>query len=134
MIDFQLPSASRSEMPDMTPMIDCVFQLLVFFLLASSFVKVSTVFLELPKGAATNMLADEPFVVTMAKNQTLRLNEELIDRERLRDALQPLLESSPSRGVLFRADRTLAYESILDVIVQLEQAGAKQVKLAYEHE
>ncbi|MFO0948881.1 MAG: biopolymer transporter ExbD [Planctomycetota bacterium] len=136
MLDFRPSGRSSSafEMPDMTPMIDCVFQLLIFFLLASSFVKGSSVILDLPKSNATTAPTDEPIVVSMNKQGMTFLNDQPISTEQLTDSVRTAMRNATSTAVLFRADKTLAYESVLGVIVRLEQAGAGQVKLSYEHE
>jgi biopolymer transport protein ExbD len=133
MLDFKRPSGSDPSMPDMTPMIDCVFQLLVFFLLASSFAKASAVILELPKGQATNPPDSGPLVVAVDKVGNIFVQEEPVALESITAKVVQELKGLPSRSVELRADKSLPYERILEVMVRLEQAGAEQVNLSYEH-
>lgn len=133
MLDFKRSSGSDSSMPDMTPMIDCVFQLLVFFLLASSFAKASSVILELPKGQATHSPTSKPLVVAVDKAGNIFVQEEPVALESITAKVVQGLKEATSRSVELQADKSLPYERILDVMVRLEQAGAEQVNLSYEH-
>jgi biopolymer transport protein ExbD len=116
---------------DMTPMIDCVFQLLIFFLLSSSFVT-PAVQLELPRSDAEQPKAHAQVVVTLDAAGALFLNKEAVDRDRLHTSLKGLLRDDSKKPVTVRADKRLEYQKVLETILLVQQAGATRVRLAYE--
>ena len=122
----------RSEIGiDMTPMIDCVFQLLIFFLLSSSFLT-PAVRLNLPRASADRAEKVETIVVSLDASGQLLLDREPIGRETLRERLRARFQNTTQRLVTLRADRALPYEKVLGVLVVIQQAGASQVRLAHE--
>ncbi|MBY0522979.1 MAG: biopolymer transporter ExbD [Gemmataceae bacterium] len=116
---------------DMTPMIDTLLQLFVTFLLSMSFIA-SAVTLSLPRASAGKSAPSESIVVSIDAQQQLSINRELVARPDLRDRLAGMLRNDARRPVVLRADRSLAYEKILDVLVVIQQAGSTQVHLAYQ--
>lgn len=119
---------------DMTPMIDCVFQLLIFFLLSSSFLTPSLE-LALPKSSVD--ARDTPaalVVVSLDAKGRLYLNKQETADNELENRLHKLFGDSNKREVIFRADRTISYERVFQVICMLQRSGAKQVHLAHDEE
>jgi biopolymer transport protein ExbD len=114
---------------DMTPMIDTLLQLFVVFLLSMSFMT-SAVRLELPKASLHQPAPESKVVVTLDADKVF-VNDELVPRPELRDRLRPLLQQAKNREVLLRADRKLVYDKILEALVEMQQAGASNVHLAY---
>jgi biopolymer transport protein ExbD len=116
---------------DMTPMIDCVFQLLIFFLLSSSFVT-PAVRLQLPRSSVPQPKDLPHIVVSLDAGGALYLNKEAIDRERLPSRLREMLAPDPSQPITVRADSRLEYRKVLDTILLVQQAGGAHLRLAYE--
>ncbi len=118
---------------DMTPMIDTLLQLFVTFLLSMTFVG-SAVHLDLPKAAAGSAMPATPIVVSVdASNQTF-LNNELIPQNELRSRLIASLRKSSKQEVILRADQASPYKNVLKALVEITQAGATNVHLAYEED
>ena len=116
---------------DMTPMIDTLLQLFMIFLLSASLVA-SSVRLNLPAAAAEQKNPTKPLVVAINAQGELFLNDVPVERQALRSRLAGMLENLDQRNVLLRADRTLVYQQVLDVLVEIRSSGATQVLLAYE--
>ncbi|GIW82759.1 MAG: hypothetical protein KatS3mg105_4566 [Gemmatales bacterium] len=118
---------------DMTPMIDCVFLLLIFFLLSSSFLSPSTR-LSLPRAQADSQKPLPGIIVTLSKKQELFINKSKITRQELAARLRQEIALRDKPEVVLRADRSLEYEKILDVLLAIQRAGCQEVHLAYEPE
>jgi biopolymer transport protein TolR len=116
---------------DMTPMIDTLLQLFMIFLLSASLVA-SSVQLNLPAAAADQKNPTKPLVVAINAKGELFLNDVPVERQALRSRLGGVLENLDQKSVLLRADRTLVYQQVLDVLVEVRSSGASQVLLAYE--
>jgi biopolymer transport protein ExbD len=130
MIDFQ-PGQRDDIAIDMTPMIDCVFQLLIFFLLSSSFLAPS-VKLQLPRASADPPTAVETVIVTLDAAGRLFVNKAVVSRDSLAEALHGEWAGRKDRTVMLRADRGLPYEKVLDALLAVQRAGSTHVHLAYE--
>jgi biopolymer transport protein ExbD len=116
---------------DMTPMIDTLLQLFMIFLLSASFVA-SSVQLDLPQAAAEQQRPGKPALVSLAADKQLFLNDAPLELIDLRPRLKTELAGMPSPLVVFRADRTLAYQQVLLVLVEIQATGAAQILLEYE--
>ena len=118
---------------DMTPMIDTLLQLFVVFLLSMSFIA-SAVRLELPRTGVQQVAPDTPVVVSLDATGAIFVNNDTVDRNELRGRLEGLLKHAQKREVLLRADQSLPYKKVLETLVEVQQAGAANILLAYEFE
>ncbi len=116
---------------DMTPMIDTLLQLFVTFLLSMSFAA-SVVRLDLPRASAEQAPPTESLGVSLDAAAQLFINDQPVSPNEFRGRLAGLLQKREDRKVVFRADRTLPYEKVLEVMVLIQQAGASQIRLAYD--
>lgn len=114
---------------DMTPMVDTLLQLFMIFLMSATFVA-SNVRLTLPRASVQRRATSEPVVVSLDASEKMYLNDHQIASDELSAKLPPLLERSPERAVLLRADRKLPYERVLAVIVDIQAGGAKNIIMA----
>lgn len=134
MLDFRPRDGDReTAFPDMTPMIDCVFQLLIFFLLASSFAAPAIV-LNLPSAAADGTARDRPLVISVAADRQVAVNGQLVALDQLDQVLRraALDDSTAAKGATLRADKGLDYEFVLGIIAKLHGAGIETVDLSHE--
>jgi len=99
--------------PDLTPMIDVVFLLLIFFMLYSSFVQVSGIRVDLPEvsgvGAGSSI---EKLVITVDRQNTFYFNERPMDWEGLQLSLAEFLARWEADTVIIRADRRTGYGEV----------------------
>ncbi len=116
---------------DMTPMIDTLLQLFVVFLLSMSFVA-SAVRLDLPQASLQPKQADAPVAVSIDAAGNWFVNNEAVARDQLRFRLEAHFAQGNKREVLLRADRTLLYEKILEVMGEIQRSGASNIMLAYD--
>lgn len=117
----------------MTPMIDCIFQLLIFFLLSSTFVTPAATLI-LPQTTAERGNIAEEIVITLDAQNQMYFNKEKIDPPQLKQKLATAFAKSGKRAVVLRADKNLVYEKVLVALLALQDAGATQLHLAYERQ
>lgn len=118
---------------DMTPMVDCVFQLLIFFLLSSSFLT-PALNLKLPRAQASQPSPTVPVVVSLDADERVLVNQQVVARSQLHRHLTDLFAKNEKREAVLRAHKGLAYEKIFEVLQTIQRAGGAQVHLAYEGE
>ena len=127
MIDFGEHKPEKKFL-DMTPMIDVVFLLLIFFLLTSIFSKPS-ISLDLPK-AETAKMANEPDVtVTVKGDGTLLLNGGGIAVAELYPALRALYEGRERKEISLVSDKGVPFGRVVEVMDQAKKAGAENISV-----
>ncbi len=114
-----LVAPRRRRRPSLTPMIDVVFLLLVFFMLAARFGLTESVPLSLATGGGP--YSGPPRMVTVAPG-ALTLNGRPLDAADLPGALSELMQS-PTDTILLRPANGTDVQRLLDVITLLRDAG-----------
>ena len=124
-MSFSLPSERRSRRPSLTPMIDVVFLLLVFFMLASRFGMDMQVPLTLA-GQGTGY-SGPPRLVDIGP-QSVSLNGTAMDEASLADALRSLMEG-PEDTVILRAQDDATLQRVVAIMELLGAADFTTVVL-----
>ncbi|MGR3377064.1 ExbD/TolR family protein [Salipiger abyssi] len=119
-----LPQQTRRRRPSLTPMIDVVFLLLVFFMLAARFGSVEALPLTLA-GGGSERWQGPPRLVTVAPD-TLLLNGQPVSD--LPEALAPLMQG-PDDTILLRPAPGTDTERLAQVLAALRDAGFTSLAL-----
>ncbi len=114
---------------ELTPLIDVVFQLLVFFLLTSSFIQPS-LRLELPQGGAMDEADPTPILLEIDAEGNLAIDGRRIARETLRDELEKSLADGRT-AVRLSGDRGMAYGVFVEALDAARAAGAAHFDLVH---
>ncbi len=129
-MEFIRPKKSSLSL-DMAPLIDCVFQLLIFFMLSSSFMAPSLQ-LALPKASSKDPRDPEQIIISADKTGALFVNSSKVALNQLRDEIANKLEKSSKKSVHFRGDKDIPYSQFVQVMDYARQAGAKQINIVHE--
>lgn len=123
---------------DMTPMIDVILVLLIFFMVATSFDKFSSMNINVPKSSVKNKLQDiDEINVLLNKNGELKiktissnLNEEKkIAENQLQKEINTLIKSHNVKAITLIADESLDYGKIIKIMSYIKEAGAENISL-----
>ena len=112
---------------DIAPMIDVVFQQLIYFMLTSSFVLSPGIRITLPKASTSTRLAASNLVVTLTKDHLIYWEEQLVTLKELRARLR---EGGGNRPVLIRADRHAYVDKLIELWDLCREAGYQEVHIA----
>jgi biopolymer transport protein ExbD len=118
---------SESVAVDSTPMIDVVFQQLIYFLLTSSFVLSPGIRVTLPKAVTSKTLSASNLTVTLTKDHVIYLNEEVVT---LKDLRQRMTEGGGGKAVLIRADRHAYVDKLIELWDLCRDTGYQEVHIA----
>ena len=118
----------RRQLISLTPLIDVVFILLVFFMLASSFLDWRAVELNAP-GAGRGGERLEGAVLIEVRNDGIRLSGEVLTRESLTLRMADLLAQNPDRRVLVKPAEGVAMQDTVTVLDSLTAAGVTDLSL-----
>lgn len=120
---------------DMTPMIDMVFQLLIFFLLTSIFASQTALDLILP--SAEQAKASDPkkkIDVLIRKEGTILIDLQEVSLERLQAALQEKSADDPKIPVVLSADREAPFQRFVDVLDAVRALGLSNLAIVTRSE
>ncbi|MEM1433503.1 MAG: biopolymer transporter ExbD [Pseudomonadota bacterium] len=115
---------------DLTPMLDVVFIMLIFFIVTSTFVKESGVDVTRPD-AETSVPTDASSIqVGIEANNQIWIDKRQVDKRAVRANIEKGLAESPGAAVIIIADALSNTETLIEVMDQARLAGATSVSVA----
>ena len=124
---------------EITPLIDVVFLLLIFFMLATSFDERSAFKIDLPKSTAAktkSTLKEVKVLVDKEKNIYLRYTDnsgksqsEKLDLSSFVSVVSEKLNTSESKDVMISADKAIDYGFIVEIMSLLKESGATAINI-----
>lgn len=116
---------------DMTPMIDIVFNLLLFFLLSSSFVEHTSMEVKLPRASTSQSFEGEAVVVELTRDDQLFLQGKAVSLDELRNRMKELYANPEEpRPLLVRADAQALHGRVVAVLDIARTVGVKALNVA----
>jgi biopolymer transport protein TolR len=117
---------------NVTPMVDVMLVLLVIFILTAPLLT-SAIRLDLPQGEGAQS-GQAPQSVTLVLNAqgALFLNDQPVTAAELRTRLQDTAQRNPDTEVQLRADQTIAYGRVVEVMGLAQQAGLSRIGFVAE--
>ena len=117
---------------NMTPLIDVMLVLLVIFMIAAPLMT-SSLRLDLPKSeAATPSDAPRSVALAVTPDGLLHLGDEVLSAAQLRERLQQLAQANPALEVQLRADKTVPYGQVAQLIGWCQAAGLTRIAFVAE--
>ncbi|MDD7986101.1 biopolymer transporter ExbD [Lentisphaera marina] len=118
---------------DMTPLIDMVFILLIFFIVTSVFAKDKGMDIERPSQQSAGKVAKENIMIALTKEGKLRADGRDISFNSLRSYVAKKINSK-DQAVVIMADIDADVGDLADIMDECRLAGAKKISLATETE
>ena len=127
-------SRRSSHVPNLTPLIDIVFLLLIFFMLTSHFVRDDVLNIQLPETESGVQLDEKKSieVVINAEGQWL-YKEQVLDADAMYTTLQNDLSNSEDKRVRIRGDKASDLGDAVMLLDVARRAGASGVDIVTEH-
>ena len=122
---------ARKPRIEIIPMIDTVFFLLVFFMIASlSMTAYNGMPVNLPQAATGVQAASESASVTVDRTGQTFLDREAVPLSGLGQRVRSLVSERPSLAFVINADGEVAHHHVVDVLDALREAGASRIAIA----
>ena len=119
---------------DISPLIDMVFILLIFFMVTTTFVKDQKLELNRPSAASASVASPKSTRVFIDKFGDIYVDNQPVRIYSLQSKLRDLLSISTDKSILVVTDETVAAKLVLEVIDQAKLSGATDVGVATEQE
>jgi biopolymer transport protein ExbD len=116
---------------DITPLLDIVFQLLLFFILTSALVSPS-IELDLPESNQSNETLEADLVISVDKEGHIFFNDRRVRQEEVEPSLRLFAGKNNNGTVILRIDSALPYGSFFSILDASRNAGIKNLHLAHE--
>lgn len=121
---------SRHKTPRLTPLIDIVFLLLVFFMLTSHFIKDQSLDIALPEAnSADNLKTQGELEIVINSNGEILIANQIIKPELLNSALTRSLQARANKRVILRADKHTQLSLTVQVMDAARSAGAESLDI-----
>lgn len=132
---FRLRQKNNAPIPNIqiSPMIDMVFLLLIFFIMTTMFLtQVKTIPLELPTAQNSETQTTTDFIIAIKADGSLWLADKQVPLETILGEAQKSLQDNPRFGVIIRADQQTKYGNVITVLDKLKQVGVTHIGMATE--
>ena len=118
---------------DLTPMLDVVFILLIFFIVTSVFVKEAGYEVERPKASEAETLDIEPILIAVSPQGDMYMDNDIVLPRNLRVRIEQRLAETPNAGVVIEADQNSENQYILQIMDAAREANVSTIKIAAEN-
>lgn len=119
---------SEASEVNLTPMLDVVFIMLIFFIVTTSFIKESGVEIERPEASAATPRPDAQVMVAITPEGAVWVDGRAVDLHRVGGEVAGLVSSDGS--VVIQADRDSTTGLLIEVMDRIREAGVEQVAVA----
>lgn len=125
---------STNDTVDVSPLIDMVFILLIFFMVSTTFIKDMQVDLNRPGAASSKPSSSKSIRVFIDRNEKIYVDGQNVRPWVLQGKIRDMAKSSPEASVLVVTDRKVSADKLVDVVDQCRLAGVKDIGVATEAE
>jgi len=115
---------------DLTPMLDVVFIMLIFFIVVASFIKEAGIEVNRPDKNQSDPSDATSILVNIRSDDQIWMENRRVDARAVRANIQRLLASDPEQGVTIKVEKGATANSVVDVADAAREAGAMSVNWA----
>jgi biopolymer transport protein ExbD len=116
----------------LAPMTDMVFQVLLFFIISSSFVVEPGIKINLPKSKTSELQVQQKMMITINESQQIFIDKKEVDLKNLEQKIKLLLPYYKEKVVIIRADKNVPHGLVVEVMDKAKVAGVEKLAIATE--
>ena len=117
---------------DIAPLIDMVFQLLIFFMLTSSFIMQPGIKVNLPKAVTSEVIKNENIEIIISSENVIYLNGKVVSIGELKSLFKQVAQRRQS--ILIKSDRRASLGRIVEIWDMARDIGVSQINIATNQE
>jgi len=115
---------------NITPLVDMVFLLLIFFMLTSSFIVLPGIKINLPKAVTSQAIKEKNIIITINNENIIYLDKKPITPQELTNYLTQIIESKQEKPLLIKADKNTQLGTVVTVWDICRDVGITQINIA----
>lgn len=117
---------------NMTPLIDCVFLLLIFFMVTTVFKQPYSLQVVLPEAQQAQIVEEKKLVASITQDGRMEINRHLVTLDDLEQVLLREKEGTRSLTLVVRTDQETPHKYLLDLFEVAKRVGIEKIPLATE--
>ena len=115
---------------NLTPMLDVVFIMLIFFIVTASFIKEAGIQVERPDAPTADKQEDAAILIAISANDEIWIDRKEMDPRAVRGMIERLHAENPKGSIVIQADEESTNEMLVIVMEAAKQAGVANVAIA----
>jgi biopolymer transport protein ExbD len=127
MRDSREPTEEDESEINLTPMLDVVFIMLIFFIVTAVFVKDPGVEIDRPEAQTYQRAGAGSIYVAVTPQDEIWIDRDIVDPSEVRFAIERLHKETPEAGVVIQADAEARNELVIRVMDAAKQAGVGEI-------
>ena len=129
-MNFRRKERETSQL-DMTPLVDVVFNLLIFFMLSTTFVTTPGIKINLPEASSKELKVQEKEVrIALTKKGRIYLNRKLVTLDDVRKILKQKARINPKMLVIIQADEQVTHGKVVQIMDIAKSSGLNKLAIA----
>ena len=117
---------------NLTPMLDVVFIMLIFFIVTASFIKEAGIDVRRPEAPTADRQDDASILIAISEGDEIWIDRKEQDPRGVRSVIERLHAENPKGSIVIQADEESTNEMLVLVMEAAKQAGVSSVAIATE--
>ncbi|ACR12506.1 ExbD/TolR family protein [Teredinibacter turnerae] len=118
---------------DLTPMLDVVFIMLIFFIVTASFIKEPGIQVNRPDATTAALKKNANILIAINDQNEIWINKNEVDIRQVKTQIQLLLAENPKGAVVIQADKDSNIKTLTEVTQKAREAGVGDVSVSAEN-
>ena len=133
---YDIATENDGESINIVPMIDVIFAILTFFIIASlDLIKIDIIDVNLPNAASSKTVDDKPLILSIDKENNMFLgNNKITNQNNIVDQIRNFISSSTKNILVISADKDVAYGKVVEVLDQLRTIDNLTIGISTENQ
>ncbi len=125
-------AAEEEEDVNVTPLLDIVFIMLIFFIVTSTFVKEPGIEVDRPEALTGEERKLASIIVAISEDDEIWINKELVELDEVRAVVEQLRRENPRGTAVVQADSKSKTRLLVEVVTQIRSTGVADVAVSTE--
>ena len=118
---------------NITPMLDIVFIMLIFFIVTTSFTKETGAVITKPEAEQAISLRNGTILIGVKPNDDIWMSKRLIEMREVRSMVETARAENPKGSVVIVADKNSRIGTVTQVMDQVKMAGVQGIAISAEN-
>ncbi len=115
---------------NLTPMLDVVFIMLIFFIVTASFIKEAGIDVNRPEAVTADSMEDASILIAISANDEIWIDRKQVDPRAVRSSIERMHAENPKGSIVIQADKESTNEMLTVVLEAAKQAGVSNVAIS----
>ena len=123
----------EGEEINLTPMLDVVFIMLIFFIVTATFIKEAGIQVDRPDTVTAEFQEDASILIAISSNDEIWIDRKEREPRAVRGVIERLHSENPKGSIVIQADEDSTHEMLIIVLEAAKAAGVKNVAIATDN-